>query len=189
MNAYDRCLVMEEFVAEIDARLSSWPRMSKSGMRVAVVGSGPLGLSCSRFLAQCGHEVVVYESQQKPGGIMRSSALVDGVSEDALDRSLNALLAESGIQLVCGHEIDSVELAAIAVWYDVVYIATGTSLGRFGLTAQRQRSVTDALVHSGDYPNVIVNGSRVDNPSDIRTSVEAGEAVAFEIETLSNKVW
>lgn len=189
MEARERKWQIEEFASAVESRLSSWPRLCDRGLRVAIVGSGPLGLSCARFLAQCGYEVVVYESQEGPGGLMRDEVRDSAELLAQFDEMLGAMLEEAGIQVVCGYEVDSVELAAIAVWFDVVYIATGTSLGRFGLKVNQQRAAADSIVHAGDFPNVIVNGPRLDNPSDAKVSVEVGEAVAFEIESMSKRTW
>jgi len=43
----------------------------KSGKKVAIVGSGPAGLACAQQLARAGHSVVVYEKENRIGGLMR----------------------------------------------------------------------------------------------------------------------
>ena len=42
------------------------------GHKIAVIGSGPAGLSCAYYLAVLGHTVTVFEKDQKPGGMMVS---------------------------------------------------------------------------------------------------------------------
>lgn len=181
--------LVDGFVSEIELRLSSWPRMASNGARVAVVGSGPLGLACARFLSQSGFEVVVYEAREYAGGLLRAAAEGLPECESKLDAAIEGIFRSLRVQVVCGHEIDSTELAAIAVWYDVVYIAAGTSLGRFGLSAEKREAFQGSLVHAGDYPNVLVNGPKLDNPTTAGISVEIGEAVAYEISRLAQNVW
>jgi len=43
----------------------------KTGKKVAVIGSGPAGMTCSYFLALLGHDVTVFEALSVPGGIPR----------------------------------------------------------------------------------------------------------------------
>jgi glutamate synthase (NADPH/NADH) small chain len=76
----------------------------KSGKKVAVVGSGPGGLTAAGELAKLGHEVTVYEALHKPGGV-----LVYGIPEFRLPKKIVeaevARLVRAGVQIVCntGH--------------------------------------------------------------------------------------
>jgi len=45
--------------------------LRKTGKRVAIVGSGPAGLACAQQLARAGHEITVFEKQDRPGGLLR----------------------------------------------------------------------------------------------------------------------
>ncbi len=55
----------------------------KTGKQVAVVGSGPAGMACAQQLARAGHGVVVYEKQEKIGGLVRF-----GIPDFKLDKTL-----------------------------------------------------------------------------------------------------
>ena len=55
--------------------------VKKNGKSVAVVGSGPAGLTCAVFLARNGFEVTIYEKYDKLGGILRH-----GIPEFRLDK-------------------------------------------------------------------------------------------------------
>ncbi len=62
-------------------------------MKVAVIGSGPAGLSCAAELAKEGYAVTVFESNKKPGGILRYGVPAFRLSEDFVDREVKDITA------------------------------------------------------------------------------------------------
>src|SRR5580698_8477358 len=72
-----------------------------TGKRVAVVGSGPSGLAAAQQLARAGHEVVVFERAEKPGGLLRYGIPEFKMEKAVLDRRLDQLVAE-GVEFRCG---------------------------------------------------------------------------------------
>jgi glutamate synthase (NADPH/NADH) small chain len=68
---------------------------------VAVVGSGPAGLACAQQLARAGHEVVVFERAERPGGLLRYGIPEFKMEKAVLDRRLAQLEAE-GVAFRCG---------------------------------------------------------------------------------------
>ncbi|MDQ1361190.1 MAG: glutamate synthase small chain [Acidimicrobiaceae bacterium] len=74
---------------------------TSTGKRVAVVGSGPAGLAAAQQLARAGHEVVVFERAEKPGGLLRYGIPEFKMEKAVLDRRLGQLAAE-GVEFRCG---------------------------------------------------------------------------------------
>ena len=72
-----------------------------SDKRVAVVGSGPAGLAAAQQLARAGHEVVVFERAEKPGGLLRYGIPEFKMEKAVLDRRIDQLIAE-GVEFRCG---------------------------------------------------------------------------------------
>ncbi|MCF8039282.1 MAG: FAD-dependent oxidoreductase [Desulfohalobiaceae bacterium] len=96
-----------------------------TGKRVAVVGSGPAGLQAAYDLRLPGHEVVVFESGQKPGGMMRWAIPEFRLPVEVLDRELTQL-ERMGVQFLCGVLVgQDHSLTDLSREYDAVILATG----------------------------------------------------------------
>src|ERR1700722_8251642 len=76
----------------------------RTGKSVAVVGSGPSGLACAQQLARAGHNVVVYERAERPGGLLRYGIPEFKMEKAVLDRRLAQLKAE-GVTFVCSTSV------------------------------------------------------------------------------------
>jgi glutamate synthase (NADPH) small chain len=72
----------------------------RTGKSVAVVGSGPSGLACAQQMARAGHDVVVFERAEKPGGLLRYGIPEFKMEKAVLDRRLAQLEAE-GVTFRC----------------------------------------------------------------------------------------
>jgi glutamate synthase (NADPH) small chain len=103
---------------------------SRSGKRVAVVGSGPAGLACAQELAREGHDVVVFERADRPGGLLRYGIPDFKMDKAVLDRRLDQLRAE-GVAFRCGVDVGRhVTAAELREGFDAVALATGALLPR-----------------------------------------------------------
>ncbi|MFW6146105.1 MAG: FAD-dependent oxidoreductase [Planctomycetota bacterium] len=106
------------------------PPESKTGKRVAVVGSGPAGLTVAQQLARDGHEVTVYEKDDAPGGLMRWGIPDHRLPKDLIDRRLEQLTAE-GVTVRTGVEIGAdVPAGELREHYDAVCLATGAAAAK-----------------------------------------------------------
>jgi glutamate synthase (NADPH/NADH) small chain len=77
------------------------PAAQPSGRRVAVVGSGPAGLACAQQLARAGHEVTVFEKNDRIGGLLRYGIPDFKLEKHAIDRRLEQMAAE-GVRFRAG---------------------------------------------------------------------------------------
>jgi glutamate synthase (NADPH/NADH) small chain len=96
-----------------------------TGKRIAIIGSGPAGLTAAYDLKKKGHCVVVYEAQKKPGGMMRYGIPEHRLPADYLDASIDTILS-LGIDLRLKVKIGKhISLNKLRNNYDAVLIATG----------------------------------------------------------------
>ena len=102
----------------------------ESGKRVAVIGSGPAGLTCAYHLARFGHKVVVFEKLEKPGGVMRYGIPSYRLPRNVLDNEI-APIAALGVEIRCGVDIGKDKsLAELTERFDALFLATGAHRSR-----------------------------------------------------------
>ena len=75
-------------------------RKTKTGKKVAIVGSGPAGLAAAQQLARAGHDVHVYEKHAKPGGLLRYGIPDFKMEKHLIDRRDGQMEAE-GVTFHC----------------------------------------------------------------------------------------
>ncbi|UCD32938.1 MAG: FAD-dependent oxidoreductase, partial [Desulfobacterales bacterium] len=97
--------------------------------KIAVVGSGPAGLSCAFHLAKRGFHVKIFEAESEPGGMMRygipSYRMPNYILRQEIDNILNL-----GIELECNVKIGvNIPLDQLIQHYDAVFLGPGAQLG------------------------------------------------------------
>ena len=102
-----------------------------TGHKVAVIGSGPAGLTAAFYLRKKGHEVTVFEGRSKPGGMMRYGIPYYRLPEHVFDGEINQVLS-TGIHLETGKSLGKdFDLNNLKEdGFEAVFIATGLQLSR-----------------------------------------------------------
>lgn len=121
---------LERFVAD-NAEVAKTAAAMRQSARVAVVGSGPAGLSCAADLARAGIQVTVFEALHKAGGV-----LVYGIPEFRLPKSVVAKEIEGlkalGVDIECNCVVGkTVLMEELLEEFDAVFIGSGAGLPLF----------------------------------------------------------
>jgi glutamate synthase (NADPH/NADH) small chain len=102
----------------------------KTGKKVAVIGSGPAGLAASQQLARAGHDVVLFEKNDRIGGLMRYGIPDFKFEKWQIDRRMAQMAAE-GVEFRVNQNVgENVQAADILKEFDAVVLAAGAELPR-----------------------------------------------------------
>lgn len=120
---------VKRFVADLDlASDEPWLPVSlpKSGKRIAIVGSGPAGLSAGYYSALLGHEVTVFERLPEAGGMLRYGIPEYRLPKAQLDREIDQIKA-AGVEIRCNQALGSqLRLEELKAEYDAVFLGIGS---------------------------------------------------------------
>jgi len=115
---------LERFLSQLPLPKSQ-PTETNGKKNVAVIGSGPAGLSCSYYLALFGYRITLFEAEKKLGGMLRFGIPRYRLPEDILDREIENLLS-LGVEPITGKKIGrDLLFKQIYQDHDAVFIATG----------------------------------------------------------------
>jgi len=100
----------------------------KNGKRVALVGAGPAALTVANDLMPLGYECVMFEKNQKPGGLMRVNIPSFRLPAEVLDEETGYIL-DMGVDIRYGAEITSMR-EVLAEGFDAVFVGSGAPKGK-----------------------------------------------------------
>jgi len=135
----------------VDALMASdtvpFARARPTGKSVAVVGAGPAGFACAHALALQGHDIVIYDAGEKPGGLneygIAAYKTVDGFAQ----REVVFILSVGGIELKSGVRLGAdISLDELRRDHDAVFLGLGMAgVNTLGLDGEDLDGVRDAV--------------------------------------------
>ncbi len=158
--------------------------------KVAVLGSGPAGLSAAYYLQMRGIQAVVYDKAPLAGGQMRTEISDNVLPKEVLDREISAIEA-LGVQFKMNTAISKSGFEQLRQEYEAVIVATGTlneEQKSWGINAQGKGFEADDNTYQTNLPGVFAVGNAL-RPSKlaIRSLAQGKEAAAAVWQMLNNK--
>ncbi len=131
---------------------------NRTGKKVAIIGSGPAGLSAAQQLNRAGHKITVFERDKKIGGLLRYGIPDFKLEKQIIDRRIK-ILKEEEIEFICGKEIGSdISAEKIQDDFDAILLCTGSTTKKElpipGSNLEGVIQAMDFLPHN----NMLVNG-------------------------------
>lgn len=179
-------------------------KAKETGKKVAVVGSGPAGMSAAYYLNAVGHDVTVFERDDRAGGLMMYGIPNMKLEKRFIERRLD-LMKASGIKFVLNTEVGKdIKAQELVDNYDAVVLCAGASKAR-GLEVEGKelkgvhfavdflkantKSLLDSNLGDGSYisakgKNVIIIGGGDTGTDCVATSIRHGCESVYQFEIL-----
>ena len=156
-------------IGKLERFIADWERENgvevptvapSSGKRIAIVGSGPSGLTAAAELARWGHAVTIYESLHEAGGVLMYGIPSFRLPREVVRAEIGAVLS-LGVDLHLNHLVGKSVPIEELLSYDAVYVATGAGLPFFmGIPGEHLNGVYSAnefltrvnLMHADRFP-------------------------------------
>ncbi len=144
------------------------PPATRTGKKVAVIGSGPAGLAAAQQLNRAGHLVTVYERDEKPGGLLRYGIPDFKMEKHIIDRRVK-VLEEEGIVFECGVHVGvDIKAKDLKNEYDALVLCGGATVRRnLPIKGSDLKGVVQAMDFLGQ------NNRRVDGVKDLGEEIKA----------------
>ena len=167
-NCYGNCILgikstpipfymIEQYVSGEYIKSCDVPSPEKNGMRIAVIGAGPAGISMSIFMAQKGFQVTLMEAEDHIGGVLRYGIPDFRLPRERVD-AYRDILRKLGVAVKPNCHIGSNHLLLEDMFidgYDAIFLAVGTAkpnrLGLIGETLGHVHFAIDFLKSPGSY--------------------------------------
>ena len=138
---------LERYVADqaIKNKFSQAVKVEKTGKKVAIVGSGPAGLTCAGELAKNGYDVTIYEVLHKAGGVLTYGIPEFRLPKEIVQKEVDSL-KKLGVEILTDVPIGTaLTIGDLQEEYDAVFVGSGAGLPKFmGIEGENGNGVFSA---------------------------------------------
>jgi len=152
---------VERFIGDfgIEKGLAHNVSQEKQDEKIAVIGSGPAGLSCAFHLAKLGYQVTVFEAFSKAGGMLRYGIPAYRLPRDILDAEIKKIV-DMGVELKTGCSVgNDISLDEIKKEFKAVFVSIGAHKG---LKLRVDGEEAEGIYSGVEFLNRINNGDKID---------------------------
>ena len=138
--------------AVIEKKMPLFERLTPTDKKVAVIGAGPAGMSCAHRLAACGHNVTVFDKNEKAGGLNEYGIAAYKALNDIARKEIEYILEIGGIEIKSRVQLGvDFTLDKLREDYDAVFMAIGLSgVNPFKIAGEAVNGVLDAVDYIHD---------------------------------------
>lgn len=143
-----------------------------TGKKIAVIGSGPSGLSCAFYLTKWGNNVTIFEAKSKVGGMLRYGIPTFRLPRYVFEREIE-VIEKIGVKIKVNTPISSVK-QLFSMGFDAVFVGIGAQKGlKIGIEGENGPGVIDALQFLSDVYGDVTSDERIK-----KDKIKLGENVA-----------
>ncbi len=171
----------------VDDGVQLFSRGEASGHRVAVVGGGPAGLSCAHRLAMLGHEVALFDRDEKLGGLNEYGIAAYKTVNDFAQREIQYILSIGGIEVHAGVALGKdTTITRLRDEYDAVFLGVGLAgVNQLGIEGEELPGVKNAVEYIAELRQASDKGSL---PVGRRVVVIGGGMTAIDVAVQSKRL-
>ncbi len=151
---------LERFAADFEIDLAA-PKIKKNNKKIAIVGSGPAGLTCAADLALRGYDITIFEALHDFGGVLRYGIPEFRMPNSIIEKEIS-YIQKLGVKLIKNAVVGKLyDIEELKARFDAVFIAAGAGLPHFmdipgetlnGVYSSNEYLVRINLMHANEFP-------------------------------------
>lgn len=161
------------------------PDVTKTGKKVAIIGTGPAGLSAAFYLLRAGHDCTLFDKNEQAGGAMRYSIGEEKLPREMLDAEIESIRRMGAVFKLNQTITSGFFEDAVIPNFDAVILATGNRniqpVEDFGLSGESEHEIADKKTFKTHRPGVFACGNMIREQEMAVKASAQGKIAATEV--------